>query len=223
MKKGDGGGPIAPLQPKRPERDPTGKIILQAPGSGPRRLPPGAPTPKALPQSGTGSTSGSNLARRPPSKPPLEEGHISSISVEIDLEDFKEEEKELKGFENLLERLSVILKRLYPSSETQELKATERRLFLDSTEIGTVEKTGSSAKLRIWMHRLGVGVDSLPTSTIFAFFNLSELLFADAASRARYVSILAETTSAGSTIKICFHKEEAPGAFLSAPLRAIKQ
>ena len=226
MKKGKGGGPISPLKPQRPQRGPSGKAITHNRGSGARKLPqPGqvsSSPPKGIPP-----------VPKPSRQAPLEEDLISSIPVEIDV-DFDEPlssvppspqttEKKLIGHNALLRSISTVLRRLYPKAEGKPLEFTEKRILLDSKEIGKVEKTPVGATVRIWMNDLGFTVDTLPASTIFGFFNISDFFFADAKSKAKFVSIYGESIGKRTTLKICFHREQKPSSFLSAPLRAIKK
>ena|GEM_PF-5881256 len=129
-----------------------------------------------------------------------------------------ETEKKLDGFVAIKRALFTVLKRIYPKADGKSLEFTEKKILLDSKEIGTVEKTVGGVSLRIWMHNLGLTVDSLPASTIFGLFNIADFFYADAKSKANYISLYAESVGKRSTIKICFHKEEKPGSFLSAPL-----
>lgn len=257
MKKSTGGGPISPVKPQRPKRDPTGRIALQRPGSGARPLPgpSGRPPSKVPPPARRKNSitppkreSGGNgiqdfFRKKPDSEPPSgrmsleidvdaefaaanDEVQFDSIPVDVEEpvselpESPVETEKKLEGFLPLIGAFSTVLKRIYPKADEKNLEFTEKRILLDSKEIGKVEKTAVGVSLRIWMHNLGFTVDSLPASTIFGLFNIADFFYADAKSKANYVSLYAEVVGGRNTIKICFHREEKPAFFLSAPLRS---
>ena len=242
MKKGNGGGPIAPVKPQRPKRDPTGRVVLQKPSPG---APPPIPTRKKTGVSPPKRDSDDRQIKKffkakPDSEPPS-----GRMSIEIDVDELDdplsefpsipvefdepiselpappaETEKKLEGFLPLIRSFSTALKRIYPKADGKSLEFTKKRILLDSKEIGTVEKTAVGVSLRIWMHNLGFTTDSLPASTIFGLFNIADFFYADARSKANYVSLYAESIGERNTIKICFHREEKPSSFLSAPLRA---
>lgn len=145
-----------------------------------------------------------------------------SIPVEFGdlVSEFSEPEKSFENFPLLTQKISYIVSRMEPPLEGEELSFTDKGVFAGKEKVGMLAETASGASIRIWMHKLGFRMDSIPTSTIFAFFNISEVFFADAKSRANYVSLYAKHSGGKNSIKLCFHKEETPTAFLSVPLRA---
>ncbi len=246
MKKGNGGGPIAPVKPQRPVREPTGRVVTQKRPSAPQvKAPPPVPGKKSITppkRDSDGREIQQFFRAKPDSEPPS--GRMSleidvdaeingpqsePISIMVDFDDPVSElpaspietEKNPEGFLPLIRNVSRVLKRLYPKADGKTLEFTEKKILLDSKEIGTVEKTAVGVSFRIWMHNLGFTTDSLPASTIFGLFNIADFFYADAKAKANYVSLYAESMGNRTTVKICFHREEKPSSFLSVPLRAL--
>jgi hypothetical protein len=119
----------------------------------------------------------------------------------------------------LAQKLSLIVERMEPPFEGRNLVFAENGVFIGNVNVGTLAESPSGASIRIWVHKLGFGMESLPSSAMFALFTISDVFFADAKSRAGYVSIYAEHSMGKNSIKLCFHKEETPAAFLSVPFR----
>jgi hypothetical protein len=245
MKKGNGGAPITPVKPQRPERDPTGRILIQKRPPAPlAKAPPPVPRTKNSITPPKRDSDGREIQQffraKPDSDPPsvrmsieidvdaeMERPQSEPTSILVDFDDPVSElpaspietGKKLEGFVTIKRELSTVLKRIYPKADGKSLEFTEKKILLDSKEIGKVEKTVVGISLRIWMHNLGFEVDSLPASTIFGLFNIADFFYADAKAKANYVSLYAESIGKRNTIKICFHKEEKPAAFLTAPIR----
>ncbi|MBD3398368.1 hypothetical protein GF412_04085 [Candidatus Micrarchaeota archaeon] len=248
MKKGKGGAPIAPIRPQRPVRPnkmPPGTLPSQ------KRPPSMAPPParrkktSIVPQRDSTDKSIAEFFReKPDSEPP---SGRRSVEIDIDAEmqrpsgvssipvEFADPDSEalsaparrqdapgepLQGFEGTVQKLSMLLNRLKPSAEG-EFSFNENGIFLGHEKIGTVVKSRAGIKMRVWMHKLGFGIDSLPASTIFGLFRIQDFFFADAKARAGFVSVYAENNESRDNIKLCFHKEEAEASFLSAPLQVV--
>ncbi len=129
----------------------------------------------------------------------------------------------IKGVEPLIKKFTSVLRRLQPGLEGKKLEFTEKGIFMESKKIGDVKNSPPGAGFRVWMHKIGLNMDSLPASAILAHFNIPDFFFADAVKRANHVSIFANGNRGRVEIKMCFHKEETPDSFLSLPLRTSSQ
>ena len=150
-------------------------------------------------------------------------GQISEQEqIEAPSPDSQIPEDALKSISSIVNGLSKVLCKIYPEAEGKALTFTIKGIFLDSKKIGEVEITSQTVKLRIWMHKLDYTMATLPSPVIFGLFNISESLILVAKKQAEYASLFTEvanTNQKSEVIWVCFHKSEAPAAFLTAPLR----
>ncbi len=240
-KKGDG-----PIQARRPI---VPRAAIRQPNGGGPPKPPVSPVKAPQPprkQNPPGTDSEDELHEffslvEPASEPPMgepEEGQTRNSDPdrpswlilgtpeedETDSEGAAQEKppgKKLEGFNSLISLLSSTLSRLDTEADGGKISFTDAGVFLQSKKIGEIEKIPGGANMRIWLNELGIARDSFPTSAIFGMFNISQSFLATAIEKANYFSLLAEVRESRSTIKICFHREQTPAVFLSAPIRAL--
>ncbi|MCP4646913.1 MAG: hypothetical protein GY852_04150 [bacterium] len=243
--------PVRPVVPRGPKTNPPSgaRRLPPSPGRPASMAPPPAPRPKhsiTPPKRPSDDREINDFFKaKPDSEPPS--GRMS-IEIDVDAElagskmrssepisilvEFEDPVSEIPAdptgpnfniSEHLVTQFTRVLLRLKPSLEGKKLEFRETGIFLESEKVGDVKKSLLGLlETRIWMHKIGFTMDSLPASAIVALFNIKDFFFSDALERAKYVSVSAKSTRDDRVeIKLCFHKEETPSSFLSPPLRGM--